>query len=151
MSPIATYTERLLQVARTFELYPDRVVVRARWLLKGEFVNNVPLAGLSDEPRPMTIRYRLFKYASRVFALGAIVSAVAIYEQKPPPLSVWAIVGIALASIGFVLGAISWRKVPFVRFAGPQGKGGLDIAKSGPQRDQFEAFVKLVRRQIKRQ
>ena len=47
--PIATYTERLLEVQRAFALHADRVVVSARWYVFRRFEHVVPLAALKPE------------------------------------------------------------------------------------------------------
>jgi len=39
----------------------------------------------------------------------------------------------------------------FARFPRRAGGSGLDIARSGPDRERFEEFVKRVQRQIRKQ
>ncbi len=98
--PIATYTERLLEVRREFALYDDRVVVQARWLLKGRFERVVQLATLKSEIQELTIRYRMYRYGGWVMASGALVFAVSYYSDK----------GGALGMVGHVaMGAMICR------------------------------------------
>ncbi len=76
MDPLATYSERLLEVRREFFLYPDRVVVKAHWLLKGNFEHTVRLENLKSDYRRLVVRYRVYRYAGWVLAVGSLLFAV---------------------------------------------------------------------------
>ena len=80
-APLATYRERLPQVRRVLELYPDRVAARARWVMGGEYQQTIPLAGLRAEPRELWVRQRLFK---RSLAIAALMVAVRNSCQLKP-------------------------------------------------------------------
>jgi hypothetical protein len=58
-------------------------------------------------------------------------------------------IGVALA--GLALSAVTYPRVMFARFPRQAGGGGLDIAPSGPDRERFEEFLRLVQRQIRKQ
>jgi hypothetical protein len=60
----------LVQVSRVFELYPDRVVVRAEWLWRKPYQTTVPLASLKPDCVYQHIRYRLFKRGILALAIG---------------------------------------------------------------------------------
>ena len=68
--PLATYTEHLLEVRREFALYEDRVVVRARWLPRRRFEHVVKLAGLDAAVQEIVVRYRMYRYAGWILAIG---------------------------------------------------------------------------------
>ena len=59
MQPLATYSERLLEVRRDFTLHDDRVVVQARWFPNRRFEHVVKLASLKGEFQQITIRYQI--------------------------------------------------------------------------------------------
>jgi hypothetical protein len=80
MEPLATYSERFLEVRRRFALYPDRVVVEARWRWRGRFETTVPLGTLRPEVRYVTVRYRLHRYAGWALALSLLGLAAAVYR-----------------------------------------------------------------------
>ncbi len=146
---IATYTERLIQVTRVFTLHPDRVEIRARWLFRGQFETRIPLASLSPEHTTIRIRYKLLKHA--ILALAAGVGVVALGRHWSQPLAppsplIW--FGCGLTAAGFLVAALTARKVTFVRFRRKDGRPGLDIGRSGPQVAEFDEFVRTVRRQI---
>ncbi len=149
--PIATYTERLLQVRRVFRMYADRVVVDAHWLLKGDFQSTVLLSSLKRSTKERYIRNRWYKTGVWVAVLGAIVGAYPLYPEIPWPLPVMTYVGGAIALGGLVVSGLTFRKILFVRFDSKDGKGGLDIACAGPEKAEFEEFVERVRKQIGKQ
>jgi hypothetical protein len=70
--PLATYSERLLEVRRDFTLYEDRIVVQARWFPQRRFEQVVKLATLKGEFRETTVRYRMYRYAGWLLAIGAL-------------------------------------------------------------------------------
>jgi hypothetical protein len=149
-SPLGTYVERLVQVSRVFELYPDRVVVTARWWWGEPFTTTVLLASLSPDYVYQLIRYRLFKHGVLAFAVGVALAMLfgrsdGTLLQQAALIGGWGITGIGLALAG-----LTFRRVVFARFPPRAGRGGLDIAQSGPDRGRFEEFVKLVQRQIRK-
>ncbi len=151
MKPLATYHERLVPVSRFFELYEDRVEVRAKWLFGREYRSVVRLDTLKSEYRPLKIRLRWFRYTSWAFAAGAVMTAMAIYPYHGEKLSPWAWAGLAIAVLGLLGIAITYSKVDFVRFDPASGRrGGLDIARSGPDAGRFQEFAEKVRKQIRK-
>lgn len=152
MEPIATYSERFLEVQRQFLLYPDQVVVRARWLLRGRFETSVPLDTLKRDDRRITVRYRLNFYAGWVLAAGALGFAIAFYGARG---AMPGLLGLLAGAVGAVGGALlllthRHRRTVFARFDPLSGRGGLDIGLAGNDPDTFESFVREVRRQILR-
>jgi hypothetical protein len=150
--PLAVYSERLLEVRRRFLLYPDRVVVQARWLLKGSFEHTVRLGSLKSQYRRLVIRYRLFWYAGWALAVGALLFAVAFHEAKGGPIGFGGYVTLTLAVIGGLVVVVTYplRRLMFVRFDAKSGRGGLDIGSAGNDTATFEGFVRSVEQQVSR-
>ena len=150
MKPIATYTERLLEVRREFALYEDRVIVRARWLLKGSFENVVKLATLKADIQELTIRYRMYRYAGWVMAVGALAFAVAYYRAGDGPLGMLGHIamGVMILGMAFMVLTSRNRRIRFARFNSKSGPAGLDIGCAGNDVSVFKEFVERVRRQI---
>lgn len=150
-SPIGTYVERLVQVGRVFELYPDRVVVSAKWWWRRPFETTVPLASLSPDCVYQLIRYRLFKHGILAFAIG--VALAVLFGRSDGTLFQQAALvgGWGIAAVGLAISAVTYQRVVFARFLRRAGGGGLDIAQSGPDRARFEEFVRLTQRQIRKQ
>ncbi len=150
MEHVATYTERLLEVQRHFTLYADRVVVQARWYLFRRFEHVVPLASLRGETQPLTIRYRLYRRASWVLAVGALAFAVCYYEQRNAALGIVGWIALGVTILGALLTVLTYphRRIRFVRFPSRSGRPGLDIGCAGNSEQAFEDFVAQVRRQI---
>jgi hypothetical protein len=150
--PIATYTERLLEVRREFVLYSDRIVVQARWWPNKRFENVVPLATLKGEVRELTIRYRMFRYAGWVMAIGALVFAMSYYNARGAALGVIGYIALGVMILGAAFLALTYpnRRIPFARFNSKSGRAGLDIGCAGNELAAFRTFVEQVRRQILR-
>jgi hypothetical protein len=146
---LAVYSERLLEVRRRFLLYPDRVVVEARWLLKGRFEHTVRLASLKTEPRRLVVRYRLFWYAGWTLAIGALLFAMAFHQAHGGPIGLGGYATLAVAIVGAVMLAVTYplRRLEFARFDAQSGRGGLDIGSAGNDPRTFERFVRLVEQQ----
>ena len=150
--PLATYSERLLEVRRDFTLYDDRVVVQARWLLNRRFEHVVTLATLKGEFQEITIRYRMYRYAGWLMAIGALAFAVCYYNAPNMVLRAVGYVALSVTICGAVFMALTYphRRIRFARFHTQAGRVGLDIGSAGNDIAAFEKFVQQVRRQIHR-
>lgn len=150
---LATYTERLLEVRRDFTLYEDRVVVHARWYLHRRFENVVRLATLSGEVREIAVRYRMYRYAGWLLAIGALAYAACFYYvAEHPALRSASYVALGVAICGALSVAMTFphRRLRFARFPTRAGPIGLDIGSAGSDPTAFQQFVEQVRRQIRR-
>ena len=147
---IATYTERLLEVRREFALYEDRVVVQARWRLKRRFEHVVKLATLKGEIQELTIRYRMYRYAGWVMAVGALVFAMSYYYAEGGALGIVGYIALGVMILGSAFMALTYpnRRVRFARFNSKSGLAGLDIGCAGNDMAVFKKFVEQVRRRI---
>ena len=146
-----TYVERLLQVGRVFELYPDRMVVTAKWWWGRPYQTTVPLASLSPDCVFQLIRYRLFKHGILALAIGVALAVLAGRSDGSLVQQAALVGGWTIALAGLTLSAVTYPRVMFARFPRRAGGSGLDIAQSGPDRERFEEFVKRVQRQIRKQ
>jgi hypothetical protein len=150
--PLATYSERLLEVRRDFTLYDDRVVVQARWFPNRKFEHVVKLASLKGAIQEITIRYRMYRYAGWVLAIGALAYAVCYYNAQGVALGAVGYVALSVTICGAVFMALTYphRRIRFARFHTRAGRIGLDIGSAGNDLATFEKFVQQVRRQIHR-
>ena len=150
--PIATYSERLLEVRRDFTLYEDRVVVQARWFLNRRFEHIVKLATLKGEFQEITIRYRMYRYAGWLMAIGALAYAVCYYNAQDMVLQAVGYVALGVTICGAVFMALTYpnRQIRFARFRTQADRIGLDIGSAGNDIATFVKFVQQVRRQIYR-
>ncbi len=150
--PLATYSERLLEVRRDFTLYKDRVVVQARWFPNRRFEHVVKLDTLTREVQEITIRYRMHRYAGWVLAIGALAYAACYYYAQGIALQAVGYVALSVAICGAILTALTYphRRIRFARFRARTGRMGLDIGSAGSDIAAFEKFVQQVGRQIPR-
>ena len=147
--PLATYRERLPQVGRSLELYSDRVVVRAKWRLGRSFQQTIRLDNLNPRPTQIWVRQRLFKKSLAVASISA--AAAVVFDRYETNVSQWVVYAfVALALAAGAVTVLSYPKVLFARFATKSGTPGLDIARAGPDRAEFDEFVEQVKKQIRR-
>jgi len=151
-APLAVYSERLLEVRRRFVLYPDRVVIEARWLLKGRFEHTVRLASLKREHRRLVVRYRIFWYAGWTLAIGGLLFAMAFHQAQGGSVGLGGYAMLGVAAVGALALVVTYplRRLEFVRFDAKSGRGGLDIGSAGNDAATFQAFVRLVEQQVQR-
>lgn len=149
MQPVAKYSERRFDGRRTFELYPDAVLVKGSSTFASDFEARVPLASLDANYARLRVRHP----ACLVGAGGAIFACV-VRELLVGPLQLpWfderSGFATALVVSGLVLCLATIRKVEFVRFTTQSGVVALDVARAGPDRAHFDEFVGAVVRQIR--
>lgn len=152
-APLATYSERLLEVRRDFALYPDRVVVTARWLLRGHYQHIVQLRNLTSGHKRLVIRYRMYRIAGWVLALGSLAFAAIYYSASGGPIGVAGYAALSVAVFGAVALALAYplRRLEFARFDTRAGRPGLDIGGRSADDPRFTEFVRAVDREIRRQ
>jgi len=146
--PIETYDERLLQVKRRFELYPDRIVVRARWLWRGTFETTVRLSTLDPRYRSFFIRNKLFKPSMLVLGAGLIIALLSGNLDDLRTLSPLPVTGMAIALVGLALSWLTSRRIRFVHFPSREKGAGVDVGCAGREKANFDAFVSQVQRRI---
>lgn len=147
--PLSVYADRLLEVQREFLLFPDRIVVRARWWSGRNYEHIVRTADLTGEVRETVVRYRIHRYAGWVLAVGALVFAACYYYAEVAWLQPIGYVALAVAIVGAVVLALTHRsrRIRFARFVDRSGRIALDIADAGSTDEAFRAFVRAVQRQ----
>ena len=146
-SPL-NYIERLPQVQRTFQLYRDRVEIDARWTLGRSFRTLVKLADLSPQAARFTVRNKWFK---RSIMVGSIAIGMALlfsrnvffHRVRWASLFCWPVAGVSL-----VVAIQSFQKRQFAHFPRKDGKPGMDICRTDPER--FEAFLREVQARIRK-
>ena len=143
-----TYSEQRFDGKRTFQLFPDRVVVRGAETLSSDYEQTIPVATLT--PETTTIRYR-HPQASSAFWMMAVSMAglfVLMGYFHMPIEATPVVITAGLGVIGLLLAVATYKKVEFVVFRSDAGVDVLSVARSGKQVGTFNAFVEGLRRQI---
>lgn len=148
--PLSTYVERLPQVRRVLRLYPGRVEIQAAWTMGKTYEQVVNLADLTPDAVRFQVRNKWFKHTILIIAL-AVATAVVFTR---PGYSEWtmraAMFGYVIAFACIPVAFLTYPKRQFVRFKRKDGRPGLDICRSGPDRRRFDDFVTEVQRRIRR-
>jgi hypothetical protein len=142
------YVERLPQVERTFRLHKDRVEIDARWTLGRSFQTSVRLADLSPQSVRFTVRNKWFKRSVMVGAIAVGVALLFSREALLHPFRWAALLCWPVAGVSLVVAFRSFPKRQFAHFPRKDGRPGLDICKTDPER--FEAFLREVQARIRK-
>jgi hypothetical protein len=144
-SPLV-YQESLPQVRREFRLYRDRVEVDARWTIGRSHCTTVKLADLTTQVARFTVRNKWFKKAILIGSLAVSVAIVFSRDKYSLPMHRAAGFGWPVAGICVVVAILSARKRQFAHFPRKDGRPGLDICRTDPER--FEDFLREVQKRI---
>ena len=147
-NPLLVYIERLPQVERTFRLHKERIEIDARWTLGRSFQSTVKLADLSPQPVRFTVRNKWFKRSVLVGAIAVGVALLFSREAFLHPVRWAALLCWPVAGVGLVVAIRSFGKRQFAHFPRKDGKPGLDICKTDPER--FEGFLREVQARIRK-
>ena len=121
-----------------------------KWHLNQRFEHVVKLATLKAGIQELTVRYRLYRYAGWVLALGALVFAMTYYNAEGGALGIVGYLALGTLILGAICVALTYpnRRVRFARFLSKSGVAALDIGCAGNDVAVFKKFVEQVRRQI---
>jgi uncharacterized membrane protein len=149
METIATYSEKRFDGKRTFTLLADAIVVSGSATLSSEFQARIPLSSLDPNYSTLCFRNRSFWAGAWMVVISFVVCTILVsgfnmfWATKP-------VVMVALIGItGFLLCLATARKVEFIRFTTQGGVVGLDLARSGPEREKLDAFIDALTKQIR--
>lgn len=150
LPPITTYTERLPQVQRVFQLYPDRVEIQAKWTLGKQYAATVRLADLKPRVQRFSVRNRWCKRAILIGSLAVAAAVVFAQGDYPAWLQRTAQYCWAIAAGCGATAWVTFRAQPFARFARRDGQPGLDLSSAGADWASFDEFVEQIQRRIPR-
>ena len=148
MEPIATYSEVRFDGARTFTLFPDRIIVRGKQTLHSDFETTIPLATLDANFDRLSIRNRNFASGIWLAIISFGLSGILLKGLKMSLADFMPLMLFVVGFAGLILAAATFRKVEFLRFKNQAGVVVLDVARSGKQIKQFGPFIDALVRQI---
>ncbi len=148
--PLSTYTERLPQVKRVFHLFADRVEIAARWTLGRDYRITVRLENLTPQFKLQSVRNRWFKKSIMIGSLAIAVAVVFSRGDYPDWVRRNALLGWGVAAVCALVTAITFRRRRFARFSSTDGRPGLDIFDAGPDRRNFDEFLREIQKCIRR-
>jgi hypothetical protein len=142
---IAQYHEVRPGGRRHFELFKDRLIVRSSTPRIDSEIT-LMLANLRPEPNRLRVRPREFGFGVGLLcvAVGLAIFAVLTTGMAVNP-RLWTAVWFAIAGgtcfVALVILARTARKIEFLQFVSHQGNVLLDVARSGPERHEFDPFT----------
>ena len=149
--PLATYSEKQPAIRRSFELFADRIVVKGTksGML---FEHPVILTDLRPEPNKMWRRHRHFVIGATMLGLCPIPLLVCAImpslDAQRRVIILLLLFGMALLVVGLWICLRTYRMVEFTRFQNQHGLVALDVGDTGPERENYAAFVEALIRAI---
>jgi hypothetical protein len=150
---IAQYYEVRPNGRRHFELFKDRLIVRSK-TARVESEITLMLANLRPEPNRLRVRPKEFGFGLMLLVISAGLAIVAVLTAGTavnPRLwnAVWFSVAGGAFFVSLVIFAKTARKIEFIQFVSHHENVLLDVARSGPQRHEFDSFVETLIAQIR--
>jgi hypothetical protein len=148
-SALAKYREHRLEGVRTYDLYEDKIVIRGSMRVGVNFESNIKLSGVQPEIHRIWMRSQLFTLAVVVFVVGLLFVFIATQLENIRAVdSLIAIASFAFPLIGLVAVLLTMHKLEYVRFANNNSIVVFDLARSGPDSNNFDEFVNKIVKQI---
>lgn len=143
-----TYSEQRFDGKRTFELFPDRVLIKGTEMLSSDYEQTVRLDLLLPEFGRMW--YRSPSFMSGIKLAGGSFIAVSVLHSGFG-MSVGTYLG-GLAALGIVTGLLlafaTRQKVEYAVFKSRAGADGLSVARAGKQVADYDVFIQRLVQQI---
>ena len=143
-----TYREATLFGQRKYELQPGKIIIVGKAPGSYEFEQTIDLSQINPDYIRVRIRPTV-AWISLAFSLvSGLLSIVLVKEFAIKSAAVPGVLGILSVS-ALVVAIATMRRVEYARFCS-DGYGSvlLNVARSGPDQDQFESFVETLVGQI---
>jgi hypothetical protein len=138
--PIATYNERRFDGRRVFRLFRDRISISGSTALGPRFELTVPLKTLLPTPDRYWNRQNGFWSGVSMFVLFAVVPLGFASVLTPWWKGFFGVI----AAGGLLLALATARRIEWAAFRNAMGQETVNVARSGPDRAQFQSFVTAV-------
>lgn len=148
MQVISTYREVTLTGKRNYELYSDSLVINGSGSWSYEFEQKLQLQKISPDYAKLRVRSAVTWIALTMFLLTGFASILLIFEFTIQSRAIPGVLGIFSVS-SLIVALATIRKVEYATFCS-DGHGSVlfNVARSGPERNQFDSFVKALVIQI---
>lgn len=148
MNTIAKYREVTLFGKRNYELHSDKIVVRGSGMGSYEFEQTLPLSKISPNYIRLRIRPGIAWTSLTVSIVTGLLSVMLVRDFAIRSAAIPGVLGIFSCS-ALIVAIATIKRVEYARFWS-HGYGAilLSVARSGPERNQFENFVQKLVSQI---
>jgi hypothetical protein len=145
---LARYHEVRPNGRRQFELFKDRVIVQSRSARVDSEIT-VILADLRPEPNRLLVRPKEFGMGLLMLLVSVALALIGVVASGPAPGRIgnglpWFACAGGFFVVALVIFSKTLRKIAFIQFVSHTGHPLLDVARAGPQRDEFDSFVQTL-------
>ena len=145
MQAIASYQERRFDGQRDFVLFDEHLVIKGKQTFGAEFETTIPLSTLT--PTISHLRTR-----DRGFWSGLVMILIAVSLLQSGALSInsyWGGLTAVMVVAGALLSITTARKIEWVQIISHAGLISINIARAGPDKENFDKFVDSLLEHIK--
>lgn len=142
---LATYREQRFEGSRTFELFQDRVVIKGKQYLGGEFTSTVMLEIL--QPTVNSVRRRSKGFVQGIVML--LAACVLLQGGLVAPSSYYGGLVVVLGIAGLLLAIFTLRKIEWASFTSKAGVLSLAISRAGKEKMAFDSFIQQIVNRIR--
>jgi hypothetical protein len=150
--PLAQYYEVRPSGRRYFDLFADRVIVKAR-SANADSEITIRMSDLRPEPNLVRVRPKEFGLGLGLMLIslgcGIISVPFGFAERLDRATFLWPASAGAFLLVSLVIMFKTFKKIEFTQFVSHHGRPLLDVARSGPQRGDYDAFVETLISQIR--
>lgn len=146
---VAAYCERTLGEQRTFELLPDRLVVRVKNAFVRSGERTIMLKELNPDPERGVLRARSNVSLVGFFLALFVVLVVAGNIDWRQTDSAWFSIPTVVIALGILFFLFYRRKIEYRLFSYKSGSVAFDVMQRGRHRGDFAPFVETLEKAIK--
>jgi hypothetical protein len=147
MNPIVTYSQATLTGKAKFELFPETIVIRGGVSGSYDFEQTLALKKISKDYIRLRVRSKVSWISLCIsiftgFACLVLVLDFTLPEALPGTLGI-------LSASALIVAIATMKKVEYASFCSEEsGSVLLNVARSGPEKNQFDSFVNALVIQI---
>lgn len=146
---VTAYCERTLVDQRTFELLPDRLIVRVKNALVRSGERTIMLKDLNPDPERGVLRARDNVSLVGFFLALFVLVVVAGYIDWRQTDSAWFSIPSVVIALGILFFLFYRRKIEYRLFSYKSGAVAFDVMQRGRHRASFAPFVQTLEKAIK--
>lgn len=141
MEPLATYSDKSHAGIRNYRLYPDRIAVTHRDVIKGEAEATIRLEDMNPDFEKFAVRGAMLWAGVWILLVASLIYWTLIELTHVDPFGTFAGFFLALCFVGVFVAVVGLKKQRFVRFRNVGGTPALDVFREGPKKHEFDAFL----------
>lgn len=149
MEPLATYADKSPFEIRSYQLFPDRIVVRHNNTVSVEAESVFGLRDLGPEHDTIRVRSPFLTAGVWIALVAGLIYWALIELTHQDSLGTFPGFFLMLGFVGLLMIALGLKKQRLVRFKTKAGVPAFDIFQEGPRKREFDGFIVRLQTEIR--